>query len=337
MKTVIAQAGAVKTAEQPKPRVAPNFVLIQTVFSAISPGTEMSMVKRAGDRPVQLGYSASGIVLETGEGVAHVRPGQKVACYGAPFVHHAETLAVPKHLVAPVPDGVTFEEASLAGLGAIAIHALRQADLHFGESVIVVGLGILGQIIAQVAHAASCHVIGHDLLPSRCELLRRAGISRVFDKAEEMERHLSEHTRGEGADAVILCAGGHAPELINASLRRLRDRGKIVVVGDLKMEFERELMFAKEAQILISRAGGPGRYDRDYEVGGFDYPVGYVRWTEGRNVEEYLRLLAEKKLRVRELISEVVDVENAADAYRLYTSAPERTVGVLLRYAGRPA
>lgn len=335
MKSVIAQTGVVKTVEHqepPRPPVAPNFVLIRTAFSAISPGTELSMAKRTGEQPVELGYSASGIVLETGEGVTHVRPGQQVACYGAPFVHHAETLAVPKHLVSPVPDGVTLEEASFAGLGAIAIHALRQSDLRFGESVVIVGLGILGQIMAQIANAASFHVFGHDLLRSRCDLLRRSGVAHAFDSDADMERRLFELTKGEGADAVILCAGGHAPELINASLRRLRDRGKIVIVGDLKMEFEREFMFSKEAQVLISRAGGPGRYDRNYEVRGFDYPVGYVRWTEGRNVEEYLRLLAEKKLQVRELISEVVPIDRAADAYRLFATAPERTIGVLLKY-----
>lgn len=332
MITVIAQEGEIKTVDRPKPQIEPNFVLVETAYSAISPGTEMGMKKKTGANPVKLGYSASGTVAEVGEGVLHVRPGDKVACYGAPFVHHAGFLLVPKHLVTRVPEVVPLEEAAYAGLGAIAIHALRQADLHFGENVVVAGLGALGQIVCQIAEAASFHVIGHDLIPFRCDKLREAGVGPVFHSPEEMEKHIDEQTNGVGVDAVVLCASGHLPELINASLRWIRDRGKIIIVGDLKMDFDRELMFGKEAQVLISRAGGPGRYDRQYEVAGTDYPIGYVRWTEGRNVAEFVRLLAANKLQVGSLISQIVPVEEAGRAYDRFAELPERTIGVVFEY-----
>lgn len=332
MRAVVSTDGVVHTVEKEAPVLQPHFVLVDTVYSAISPGTEMSMQKNV-QGPFALGYSAAGIVREVGEGVSHLRPGDRVACYGAPFVKHASLLAVPKHLAAPLPPQVSLREASFAGLGAIAIHALRQAQLQFGERVVVVGLGILGQIIAQVAHAAAYTVIGYDLLPERCAMLRQAGIEAVYADPQELEAAIRKLTNGEGADAVLLCAGGSATDLIDKSLGWLRDRGKVVIVGDLKMEFDRERMFTKEAEVLISRAGGPGRYARDYEVGGFDYPLGYVRWTEGRNVAEYVRLLAAGRIRVEPLISAELPMEKADIAYARYKQSPKDTIGVVLRYA----
>lgn len=328
MKTVVARDGIIQTMDYPKPILKPNFVLIETMYSAISPGTEMSMQRRTGMEPIQLGYSAAGIVREIGPDVTHIQVGQKVACYGAPFVKHAGWLAVPKHLVAEVPEHVDIREAAFAGLGAIAIHALRQANIQFGERAVVIGLGILGQIIAQIGHAASYQMIACDLLSERCEKLKDAGIPAVFTSLEELEAAIPE----EGVDTVLLCAGGDSSGLIDQALTWLRDRGRIVIVGDIKMQFERELMFAKEAEIIISRAGGPGRYDHNYEISGFDYPPGYVRWTEGRNVGEYVRLLADRRVSVGPVISSVLPVERAYEAYQLLEKMPDKTIGVLLDY-----
>lgn len=305
-------------------------VRIRTEYSAVSPGTEMIFIRRASDQKVIMGYSAVGIVEELGEGVKGLAVGQRVACYGAPYVRHAQWLTVPSNLTAIVPDGVDPQEAAFAGLGAIAIHALRVADLRFGESAVVVGLGILGQIIAQIAHAAACPVAGFDLNPERVQGMKQH-IAYAYDNQEQLEEQVRRMTGGHGADSVILCASGPGEELINASMTWIRDKGKIVIVGDLSMTYARERMFGKEAQVLISRAGGPGRYDASYELNNTDYPIGFVRWTEGRNIAEYIRLLAEGRISIKPLISHVVPVDEAGKAYERYGPG-STTLGTIFKY-----
>jgi NADPH2:quinone reductase len=333
MKAVVTQDGQIYIADVPVPQVERNFILVETDFSAVSPGTEMMMLMNKPTTPIYMGYSATGLVKEVGEGVTHVQVGQRVACYGAPFVNHAEYLLVPKPLAVPVPSHVDPREASMAGLGAIAIHALRQADLRFGESVVILGLGILGQVMAQIAHAASFRVIGYDLMEERCRMLQAMGIQSVSSTLEELEEEICVQTNGEGVDCVILCAGGKASGLIDQGLNWIRDRGKVLVVGDLKTEFNRENMFRKEAQVLISRAGGPGRYDKSYERDGFEYPIGFVRWTEGRNIAEYIRLLAAGSLNITPLISKQVPFQYASEAYHWYMNSPQDVLGVVFEYA----
>lgn len=332
MRAVVAINGEAEVRQVPEPVVEPNRILVRTICSAISPGTEIEMKKRAGASPVSLGYSAVGTVLQTGEGVTHVRPGDRVACYGAPYVKHAELLAVPKALAVPLPDSLSADEAAFVGLGAIAIHGLRQAELQFGSKVAVVGLGILGQLTCQIAEAAGYRVYALDLLEERCSMLRRSGLQTVFASYEELEASLRSDYLVEGADAVVLCAGGGGAELLNRSLGWLRDRGRIVIVGDMHAELSRELMFAKEAELRIARAGGPGRYDAAYEQDGVDYPIGFVRWTEGRNMYEYIRLLGERKIDVMPLVSKKLPVDRAGEAYEWYLRAPKETLGVLLTY-----
>ncbi|WP_213524974.1 zinc-binding alcohol dehydrogenase [Paenibacillus sp. J31TS4] len=331
MRTIAAKEGSIVTMQMEEPELRSGHVLIRTVYSAISPGTELGMAKRSGEAPVGLGYSAAGIVERVAPDVTALQPGQRVACYGAPYVRHAELLAVPVNLTAPVPDHVSLEEAAFAGLGAIAIHALRIADLRFGETAVVVGLGILGNITAQIASAAACVTLGLDLQAARAEALRASGVSRAYDSADALEAGLREAAGGQGADSVLLCASGKGEALMNQSLDWIRDRGKLVVVGDLTTEFSRGKMFAKEAQVLISRAGGPGRYDASYERNNVDYPLGFVRWTEGRNTREFIRLLAEHKVSVMPLISGIYPVEQAADAYEEY-AGPNAAMGTLFRY-----
>ncbi|OUM93813.1 MAG: alcohol dehydrogenase [Thermobacillus sp. ZCTH02-B1] len=332
MKAVSARNGRIFVTEMEEPELEPGHVLIRTEYSAISPGTEMSMVLGSGDRTVVLGYSAVGIVERTGEGVVGLEPGSRVACYGAPYVRHAERLAVPSNLTAKVPDHVDPREAACSGLGAIAIHALRTAGLQFGESVVVVGLGILGNLIAQIANAAAYRTAGVDLKKDRAARLRELGVPCVYTDPAVLERDLADITGGAGADAVLLCASGSGETLINRALEWIRDRGKIVIVGDLTLSFSRAVMFAKEAQLLISRAGGPGRYDAGYERENRDYPIGYVRWTEGRNVAEFVRLLAEKRIRVAPLITHEVPFERAPEVYELYRRESSGVIGALLCY-----
>ncbi|SEG56075.1 zinc-binding alcohol dehydrogenase [Paenibacillus sp. UNC499MF] len=329
MKCVAAQHGNIVLRELEEPQLLPGHILIRTEYSAISPGTELSMLRRSGETPVELGYSAVGIVTRTGVDVRGLEPGQRVACYGAPYVRHAETLAVPANLAAPVPDHVRPEEAAFAGLGAIAIHALRTADLRFGESVVVVGLGILGNLTAQIASASAFRTAGLDLDEGRAERLRAGGIE-AFAGAEDLEAQLARVTGGLGADSVLLCVGGDGGPLIDRAFGWLRDRGSVVLVGDVSANFSRGRMFGKEARVLISRAGGPGRYDPMYERDNRDYPIGYVRWTEGRNTAEYIRLLAEGRISVAPLLT-ALPFAQAAEAYESFRGS-EPALGVLLRY-----
>ncbi|GAB6928443.1 hypothetical protein JCM10914A_24260 [Paenibacillus sp. JCM 10914] len=332
MKAVATIHGQVIVDQVDQPEVTPSgHVRIRTEYSAVSPGTEMIFIRQASGRKVVMGYSAVGIVEQVGEHVQGIAVGQRVACYGAPYVRHAEFLNVPSNLTAVVPDHVDPQEAAFAGLGAIAIHALRVADLRFGESAVVVGLGILGQLIAQIANAAAYPVAGYDLNAVRAAGMR-GYIAHAYHNQEQLEEHIQLMTRGHGVDSVILCASGPGEELINASMRWIRDRGKIVIVGDLATTYSRNAMFGKEAQVLISRAGGPGRYDTSYELENTDYPIGFVRWTEGRNMAEYIRLLAEGRIAVKSLISHVVPVDQASTAYARYGPGSS-TLGTVFKYA----
>lgn len=332
MKAVISLKGKVEVLDIEEPSVETNHVRVETCYSAISSGTELLLKNLMTDTPIQLGYSAMGIVREIGEGVTHVKVGQRVACYGAPYVKHAEFLVVPKHLVVPLPDECRSKEASFVGLGAIAIHALRQADLRFGESVVVVGLGILGQIVCRIADVSGSRVIGLDLLAERCAKLSEASTVQVCDNVQDVNRTIDSLHQHEGVDAVIICANGANSGIIDQALRWIRDRGKIIIVGDVKMDFDRELMFAKEAQVLISRAGGPGRYHDSYESKGVDYPIGYVRWTEGRNMAEFIRLLTERRISIQTLITHEMALPSMTVAYELLRESPRDVLGVLIDY-----
>ena len=315
MKKIVACNRSVELIEESKPAIKPSYVLVKTLYSVISPGTELLTIESSEGKQIPLGYSAVGIAEEIGDHTEDLKAGDIVACYGAPYVHHAEYLLVPKTLVAKVPDSVDPKEAALAGIGAIAIHALRVANLEFGETVVVAGLGLLGQMIAKIADAAAYRVIGYDLHQERTTMLHSETNIKTFTAIENLENEIGRLTRGNGADAVLLCMGGKRTHLTGESLKWIRNKGKVVIVGDVEPDFPRSLMFSKEAQILISRAGGPGRYDYVYEAEAIDYPYGFVRWTEGRNIEEYIRLLSERKINVSSFITEIVDYKSAAGEF----------------------
>lgn len=332
MKAVFSYKGKAIVQQAPMPEVKAHAVLVQTVYSGVSNGTERLMLMSNHQHPVALGYSACGIVRAVGEGVHHVKPGDRVACYGAPYARHAEYMLVPKHLATPVPDDVDMKEAAFVGLGAIAIHALRQAKLEFGHSVVIVGMGIIGQIAAQIASAAAYDTIVYDLQAERCALFESLSKGRTAQTLEELEAVIHQTTGGCGVDAVLLAANGNNNGLIDGSLDWIRDRGSIVIVGDLEMNFSREKMFKKEAEIRISRAGGPGRYDSSYEAGGQDYPLGFVRWTEGRNMSEYIRLLREKRIAINPLVNQSVHLDEIPRIYEGLFMSVSPALGTLITY-----
>lgn len=331
MQAIVALNKSVQIQTMEKPTVKRGYVLLKTLYSAISPGTEASLISTSNQDERMLGYSAMGVVEAVGDDVEAFDVGDILACYGAPYVHHAEYLLVPTTLCAKVPQAVDEKAAALGGIGAIAIHGLRVANLQFGESVVIVGLGVLGQMIAKIAHAAAYDVIAYDISPDRTEMLRKDGIVTASSE-EELVARIHEVTNGHGADAVLLCAGGKRSELTGKSLDWIRKQGKVVIVGDIEPDFPRDMMFAKEAQLLISRAGGPGRYDPVYEKAAIDYPYGYVRWTEGRNLAEYIRLVAKGKIDVTDFVADVVSFEEATTAYEALTDKTKTILTKIFQY-----
>ena len=331
MKSIVARDQAVYLKDYENPGIQPSHLLLKTLYSAVSPGTENTIIGVSADQDIRLGYSAVGVVEQCGEHVVDYQVGDIVACYGAPYVGHSEYLTVPTTLCAKVPDSVEPKAAALAGIGAIAIHALRVAKLQFGETVVIVGLGLLGQMISKIANAAAYKVIAFDIQPERIALLKDESIQ-LCSQLSDLESEVKNATKQHGADAVLLCAGGKKSPLTQQCLNWIRNQGKVVIVGDIEPDFPRNLMFAKEAQILISRAGGPGRYDPVYEKQATDYPYGYVRWTEGRNVEEYIRLLQDKRIDIQSFLIDEVDFHEAPAAYEELKANPSQSLTKIFRY-----
>ena len=326
MKSIIAKNGKIEIEAQPLPDCAPAYVLVKTKYTAISPGTEMLLLQSSMNHPCRLGYSAVGEVIAVGEQVENIQVGDIVACYGAPYVSHSSYLHVPKTLIAKVPPQIPMQYAAFAAHGTIAIHAIRKAALQFGETVAIVGLGVLGQMIAKICSAAAYEVIAYDKLPERVAMIDGHKNIKAYSSLEDFELAIAEMTNGFGADAVLLCAGGKRSETTRRSLQWIRKQGKVVIVGDVEPDFDREDMFRKEAKITISRAGGPGRYDPLFEQQAIDYPFEYVRWTEGRNLQQYIRLLEKEAIDVAPFISSIESFENAKEVYNnLLTNTHELT------------
>ena len=265
----------------------------------------------AQDNP--LGYSSAGTVLDTG-GDPGVHVGQRVACAGAGRANHADVVSVPPNLVVPVPEGVSLRDASFAAIGAIAIQGVRRADPSLGDRVVVVGLGLLGLITVQALRASGARVAGVEPLEKRRALADELGAERVLSPGEA-EDAISAWTGGAGADAVVITAAAKGGDLVNQAVRMVRRKGKVVPVGEVGLDFDREALYEREADVLISTSYGPGRYDTSYEEGGLDYPLPYVRWTAGRNMEECLRLVADGLVQLDPLVELELPVDRAADAY----------------------
>jgi len=321
------------------PRVGENGILSQTAFSLISTGTETMGIRSRRAKPnpaakdAPLGYTNSGKVISVGANVQGIETGDRVGNYGSPsaFGGHVETCCITRNLFVKLPENVDFRAAAFTGLGGIAIQAVRRANLTFGEYAVVVGLGVLGQLIARVCSAAGYRVIATDFLDERIGIARNVGI-RTLRASDKLVSEVESATHGHGADAVLICAAADSSEPITQALQMIRFGGRIVMVGVTKMEVDRTLFFAKEADFVISRAAGPGRYDPVYEGEGRDMPYPFVRWTEGRNLQEFIRLISEKRVRVDDLVSHEFPVEQAAAAYDMVLDHPQETLGVLLKY-----
>jgi polar amino acid transport system substrate-binding protein len=365
--------GEVRLTEVPAPALRAGGVLVRTVCSVLSPGTERSNVQRsrrsiltkARERPdlvrqviqrmrrdgwsatmrsvnerldalVPMGYSSAGIVEAVGDGVADLRVGDEVACAGGGYASHAELVWVPQLLCARVPTTgpreVSLRDAAFATIGAIALQGLRQSEVRLGETVAVTGLGLLGQITVQLAKAAGCRVIAADLDPARIALALRLGADIAVSSGPEYEAAVWQATGGRGADAVLITAASESAEPVRQAGTLARDRAVVVVVGAVPADVPRSPYYEKEVQVRFSRSYGPGRYDPSYEEQGQDYPIGYVRWTEQRNMEAFLDLLAQGRLELDPLVSHRFPIAEAERAYETLTSGAAQSLAIVLEY-----
>jgi len=283
------------------------------------------------EQPMPLGYSSSGRIVALDEGTTGFHVGQRVACAGGGYAVHAEYAAVPINLLAPLPDGVDYESAAFTTLGAIALHGFRLAEVQLGERVAVIGLGLLGLLAAGIANAAGCRVLGIDPNPERVDLAKKMGAEAVTrDQAESAACAFS---KGIGCDGILICADTTSNDPVELAGAIARDRARVIAVGAVGLEIPRKVYFEKELAFLNSRSYGPGRYDPTYEESGHDYPVGYVRWTEGRNLEAFVDLLTAGRLDVKPLITHRFPIDQAAEAYELITGKKDESfLGVLLTY-----
>lgn len=370
MKQVLIKKGRAVTEKVPAPQVEEDKVLVHVVNSCISIGTEMSGVrassvplwKRALKEPEKVkkvfdmvaekgisqtreivkgkldtgslvGYSAAGIVIGVGANIRDVKVGERVACAGAQCAHHAEIINVPRNLLVKIPEAVSFEEASTVTLGSIAMQGVRRAHTTLGECFVVIGLGVIGQFAVQMLKASGCKVIVSDLDASRIEMALKHGADYAIQPdgttdAEQVERL----TDGIGADGVIITAAAKSDAIVSTAFKMCRRKGRVVLVGDVGLHLNRADFYEKEIDFFISTSYGPGRYDNLYEEKGLEYPVSYVRWTENRNLQEVLNLMAAKKLHVMDMVSKIYPVEEADTAYESLKTASLKPLMVLLSY-----
>ena len=331
--------GRLEWQEVPPPEVFPAAVEIDVHASAVSTGTETSVIRAWRDRAEgsgELGYTAAGTVRRVGDSAGGgFVPGQRVACYGGPYTCHATRLAVPWTLVARVPDDVSLEAAAFCGIGAIAMHAVRRGGFTPGSRVLVYGVGILGQLQAQVLRAWGCRALAADRCQQRLELARALGCDCCVNTEQEDLVAAAQAFAPAGLDGAIINTPLQPP-MMDQAAAACRERGRIVMVGGgPEIRIAREQVFAKELDLLISRAGGPGRYDRQYEKAGQDLPPGFVRWTEGRNVAHFVEMLADRQINVEELITHRVPYRQAAQVYELLESEEKYSVmGAVFLYKG---
>jgi predicted dehydrogenase/threonine dehydrogenase-like Zn-dependent dehydrogenase len=363
------KTGELRVEELPPPQLPAGGVLVRNACSLISVGTERTSVKtaqastlgKARSRPdlvrqvvdnakregvvatyrkvqtrldnyKELGYSSAGVVLDSA--IPGIGPGDRVACAGTAY--HAELVSVQKNLVARIPDGVDFDQAAFVALGAIALQGVRQADVRLGDSVAVIGLGLVGLLTVQLLKAQGCRVIGIDIDSQRFGLARKLGCDDCTTSDRDASLVVDSFTHGYGADAVLITASTRSNQPIELALDIARRKGTVVVVGAVGMDIPRPPFFEKELDLRISFSYGPGRDDPQYEDAGIDYPFGYVRWTENRNMQAILSLLAEGKLDFRALVTHRYPIDRALEAYGLVTGRTnERPLGILLEYPER--
>lgn len=365
------RSGVLKVDDVPETMVKRGGVLVRNVASLISAGTEkmavdlaqrslvgkakerpdlvkqvlgklrrdgllstLNTVKARLDAPLALGYSCAGIVSEVGQGAEEFQVGDRVACAGMNYASHAETVFVPKNLTVRIPDEVSFDEAACVTLGAIALQGVRTAEVKLGDAVAVIGLGLLGQLTVQILKAAGCRVLGIDLDVGRLALARQLGVDAAVLRSDDVELAVAQFSGGYGADAVIITAAAETNDPLELAGIIARDRAVVSMVGAVKLEVPRKVYYEKELQLRLSRSYGPGRYDAQYEEQGVDYPIGYVRWTERRNMQEFLRLVATKAVKLAPLITHRFPIAQAEQAYDIITGkTPQLYLGILLTYS----
>ncbi|MFI6018624.1 bi-domain-containing oxidoreductase [Streptomyces sp. NPDC051287] len=364
------KSGELAVLDVPVPGCKPGGVLVRSAYSLISTGTElmkvseagMSMLGKARSRPDQvakvmqsvatngvpatyrkvmgkldsytpLGYSLCGVVEQVGAGIDDVKAGDLVACAGNEHALHAELNWVPKNLYTPVPDGLAPRHAAFGTVGSIALQGVRQGAPQLGEVALVIGLGLIGQLVVQLLTAAGVRVVGADPDPARCDLAARLGAAACGDPSSAaVEAAVAELTDGHGVDQVYLAAGGGSNQPVELAARLCRDRGRVVDIGKCRLDLPWNAYYEKELDVRFSRSYGPGRYDPEYELEGRDYPIGYVRWTERRNLACFLGLVARGSVDVEPLVSHVADFEDAVDTYRRLKDGELKAVAVLFRY-----
>ncbi|MET9353117.1 bi-domain-containing oxidoreductase [Streptomyces sp. NPDC006617] len=368
------KSGELALLDVPVPGCKPGGVLVRTAYSLISTGTElmkvseagMSMLGKARSRPDQvakvvqsvatngvpatyrkvmgkldsytpLGYSLCGVVEQVGEGIDDVKAGDLVACAGNEHALHAELNWVPRNLYAPVPDGLAPRDAAFGTVGSIALQGVRQGESRLGETALVIGLGLIGQLVVQLLVASGVQVVGADPAAERCELAERLGAAACGDPASPaVESAVAELTDGHGVDQVYLAAGGGSNQPVELAARLCRDRGRVVDIGKCRLDLPWNAYYEKELDVRFSRSYGPGRYDPEYELEGRDYPIGYVRWTERRNLACFLDLVARGRVEVAPLITRTADFDDAVETYRSLQDGALKAVAVLFRYPGQP-
>ena len=369
MKQALIRKGRVFPAEVPAPVVNPGCVLIKVVNSCISAGTELagvtgsgkSVIRQALEQPQKIakamnmmrteglartiakihghleagqatGYSAAGIVLAVGEGVTDLRPGDRVAAAGAGYANNAEYIDVPRNLVMPMPEGLSFQNAATVTLGGIAMQGVRRAAPALGEFVLIYGVGILGMLALRMCLLSGARVMALDIDDKRLELARAMGAELCCNASgNNIQAEIARHTAGRLADAVIFCAATDNTQALSNAFALTRRKGRLVMVGVWGRELDRNDIYKKEIDFLISTSYGPGRYDAEYEEGGRDYPYAYVRWTENRNMSEYLRILSSGQMDTAPLIHGIYPIERVEDAYAALQSH-DKPMLVLLDY-----
>lgn len=363
------KSGHMEILEVPFPTLGKGQVLVRNHYSVISAGTEgktvsdarkgyiakaqsrqkevkqvIELIKTNGlletyklvmnklEAPAALGYSCAGEVIAIGEGVTNFKVGDFVAC-GGQGAYHADVVAVYSNLCVKVPDDTNLKHASLTTIAAIAIQGIRQADLRFGESCVIIGLGLIGQLTIQILNAAGIKTIGVDIDDNQVEIAKRSNPFVALNRNQKgIEKVILDSTNGLGADAVIITAGTSSLDPVNFAGEITRRKGKVVIVGAVPTGFDRPNYYKKELELLMSSSYGPGRYDINYEEKGIDYPAGYVRWTENRNMQSYIDLLSAGKLDVDKLISHVFALDNAPEAYNMILDKSENFSGILIEY-----
>lgn len=360
--------GETKIVDVPEPVLRPGGVIVRNAYSVISVGTESTLVKfakknvigKARERPdlfkafldkaqrdgfltafeqaqrrlkkyLPLGYSSSGIVVAVADDVTEFKVGDKVACAGAEYAWHAEKIFVPKNLLARIPDNVDLKDASFATISSIALNGIRCISPEIGQTIVIIGLGLLGLLALQIAKSSGCRVIGIDVDERKTVIAKQLGVDLVLVRSDENEHAVLKFTDG-GADAVIITASTDSNDPVEFAGKVARNRAKISIIGAVGLDIPREQYYKKELSVVIPKSYGPGRYDRNYEEMGHDYPIDFVRWTISRNMQAVLNLMNEKKLLPSKLITNTISIDSAQEAYTKFEDASSLRIGVIIKY-----